>query len=99
MKISFSSLISRLRLNAILATYGIASDRKEFSKQPQRLNHPEKYPPLPQRDGRQRPRSIKLKPQEYFLFLVAFVTISALIIYNVFMSYYAYYLSNNDVYD
>jgi len=41
----------------------------------------------------ERPRSIKLKPQEYFLFLIAFLAVSALVVYNVFMSYYNYYKS------
>ncbi|CAF1262893.1 unnamed protein product [Rotaria sordida] len=88
--------INMLRLNSLLATYGTTSDKKNKSKHIQGPKDHEKYPPLRQRNEREPPRSIKLKPQEYFLFTVAFVAISALIIYNVFMSYYAYYSSNQD---
>ena len=60
--------------------------------------HQDKYPPLRQRDGRERPRSIKLKPQEYFLLFVAFIAVTTLIVYNVFISYYNYYSSTDDPY-
>src|SRR5438105_3984975 len=92
----FFLLISRLRLNSLLATYGITSDKKNLLRQIQRQSDHEKYPPLRERAERERPRSIKLKPQEYFLFLVACIAISALVIYNVFMSYYNYYKSIDD---
>jgi len=89
-------LISRLRLNSLLATYGITSDKKQSRQQNHRPKHPENYPPLRERRERERPRSIKLKPQECFLFFIAFVAIAGLITYNVFMSYYDYYESIND---
>jgi hypothetical protein len=91
-------LISRLRLNSLLATYDVTPDKQKFSNQNQRS----KYPPLRQRGERERPRSIKLKPQEYFLFFIAISAIAALVIYNVFMSYYSYYTFysiTDDVYD
>ncbi|CAF1334234.1 unnamed protein product [Rotaria sp. Silwood1] len=88
--------VIELRLNSILATYGTASDKKHASKQIQGPKCHEKYPPLRQRNEREPPRSIKLKPQEYFLFAVAFVAISVLVVYNVFMSYYKYYSLNQE---
>lgn len=90
--------ISRLRLNSLLATYGLASDKKNVSKQTQGPKDREKYPRLRERTEREPPRSIKLKPQEYFLFVIAFVAISALIVYNVFMSYYNYYSLDDNKY-
>jgi hypothetical protein len=92
-------LISRLRLNSILATYDITSDKKKLPHQIQRPKHPDNYPPLRERGERERPRSIKLKPQEYFLIIIAFIAIAALIIYNVFISYYDYYQSIDDDYN
>ncbi len=85
MRISVFFLTSRLRLNSLLATFDLTPDKKQSLNPNQR----QEYPPLRQRGERARPRSIKLKPQEYFLFLVAFLAISVLIMYNLFMSYYS----------
>lgn len=92
----FFLFIFRLRLNSVLATYGITSDKKKSSNQIKGPKDQETYPPLRHRHEREPPRSIKLKPQEYFLFSIAFIAVSILIFYNVFMSYYTYYLSNDE---
>lgn len=88
---------TRFRLNSLLATYGTSSnDKKKLPSRNVRTNNNETYPPHREREP---PRSIKLKPQEYFLFVIAFLAISALVIYNVFMSYYNYYDSINEKLD
>jgi hypothetical protein len=76
--------IFRLRHKSILETYGLVS--KDGSS----VNENERYPPVRQRNERERPRSIRLKPQEYLLLIVAVLAISALVIYNIFQ-YYVYY--------
>jgi hypothetical protein len=91
--------IIRLRLNSLLATYDTKSDKKKTPVRNQGPSDHTKYPPLRERTERERPRSIKLKPQEYFLFAIAILAISALVIYNIFMSYYNYYKSIDDNYD
>ncbi len=92
-------LIIRLRLNSLLATYDTKSDKKDAPILRQGPSDHATYPPLRERGERERPRSIKLKPEEYFLFAIAIIAISALIIYNVFISYYDYYQSVDENYD
>ena len=92
----------RLRLNSLLATYSSPSaevkpkqnenERRSIFSQPQ---PPPSYPRLRERAERERPRSIRLKPQEYFLVIVAVFAISALIFYNLFMFYYDEYSSKS----
>jgi hypothetical protein len=92
-------LINRLRLNSLLATYDTKSDKKKAPTRKQGPIDHDKYPPLRERAEREAPRSIRLKPQEYFLFAIAVVGISGLVIYNVFMSYYDYYKSIEEHFD
>lgn len=91
-----------LRLNSLLATYSspsaevkpkqIETDRQSFFSRPK---PPASYPKLRERAEHERPRSIRLKPQEYFLVIVAVFAISALIFYNLFMFYYDEYASKS----
>ncbi|CAF3792459.1 unnamed protein product [Rotaria socialis] len=90
--------MSRWRLNSLPATYGLTSDKRKSSKEHHGPTNPEQYPPLRQRNSRETLRSIRLKPQEYFLFGVAFLSIAALIAYNVFMSYYDHFSLNDNTY-
>ena len=82
----------RLRLNSLLATYSRPTVKGASAKVNPRPN----YPPLRQRGEREPPRSIQLKPQEYFLLIVAVVAISALVIYNLVMYFYDYYVDDDD---
>ncbi|CAF1428669.1 unnamed protein product [Rotaria magnacalcarata] len=75
--------MSRLRLNSLLATCGLTSDKTKSSKEYHGQKNPEQYPPLRQRNNRETLRSIRLKPQKYFLFGVAILAIAVLITYNV----------------
>ena len=82
-----------MRLNSLLATYNAPTTNKTAaSNNEQRSNGNQ----VQQRIERPRPRSIQLKPQEYFLLVVAALAISALVIYNLFMSYYEYYIADDD---
>lgn len=78
---------SRLRLNSLLATFTAPSKRITSSHG----NASQRYPPLRQRQERERPRSIRLKPQEYFLVIIAFLSIAILLFYNLFIGYYEFY--------
>ena len=82
----------RLRLNSLLATYSRPTVKGASAK----INPHPNYPPLRQRGEREPPRSIRLKPQEYFLLVVAVVAISALVIYNLVMYFYDYYIIDDD---
>ena len=84
----------RLRLNSLLATYSRPTVKGASAKVNLRPN----YPPLRQRGEREPPRSIRLKPQEYFLLIVAFAAVASLIFYNLFMFYYDSYTSDDDEY-
>lgn len=90
----------RFRLNSLLATYGSSgNDKRPIPSRNNRPSSHERYLPLRERVEREAPRSIKLKPQEYFLFIIAFLAISVLVIYNVFICYYSYYDSIEDNFD
>ncbi|CAF0746152.1 unnamed protein product [Rotaria sp. Silwood1] len=75
--------MSRLHHKSILETYGLRLNENSSSNRDQYSNNDKRYPPL-----RERPRSIRLKPQEYLLFIVAILVISALVIYNLFRFYF-----------
>lgn len=83
--------VFRLRLNSLLASYSPPTNKTASS------NH-ERTPTTnsnqQKRKERPAPRSIRLKPQEYFLLVIAFIAVSALVIYNLFVSYYEYYESD-----
>ena len=81
----------RLRHKSILETYGLGSSSAEDQ---QRRSNDGQYPPVRHRNERERPRSIRLKPQEYILIIIAALAITALVIYHAFESYFEYFLSN-----
>lgn len=74
----------RLRHKSILETYGLGSSAPED----QRRSNDERYPPVRHRSERERPRSIRLKPQEYLLLIIAALVIAGLVIYHAFKSYF-----------
>ncbi|CAF2408019.1 unnamed protein product [Rotaria sp. Silwood2] len=80
--------MSRLHHKSIFATYGLISNENSSSNKNQYLNNDKRYLPLRQHGEQERPRSIRLKPQEYLLFIVAILAISVLVIYNLYQSYF-----------
>ncbi|CAF4257748.1 unnamed protein product [Rotaria magnacalcarata] len=77
-----------LRHKSILETYGLVSNEKSSSNTKQYTTYDKLYPPLRQRAEHERPRSVQLKPQEYLLFIVAILAITALIVYNIYTNYF-----------
>ncbi|CAF0766785.1 unnamed protein product [Adineta steineri] len=79
-----------LRHKSILETYGLVSNEESSLNENERTTSDTSYPPVRQRTERERPRSIRLKPQEYLLIAIAILAILSLVIYNIFQ----YFLPN-----